>query len=82
MPAADRMATECIESLFDIIERDRTSGPLAKEFLTVKNPAKTQPWQILLARITPGTLPRSIPVFLAQGTTDGQVRPQVTATCM
>ena len=82
MPTVDRLATECIESLFDIIERDRTSGPLAKEFLTVKNPARTQPWQSLLARNTPGTLPRSIPVFLAQGTTDGLVRPQVTASYM
>lgn len=82
MPTVDRLATECIESLFDIIERDRTSGPLAKEFLTVKNPARTQPWQSLLARNTPGTLPRSIPVFLAQGTTDGLVRPQVTMSYM
>ena len=82
IPTVDRLATECIESLFDIIERDRTSGPLAKEFLTIKNPAKTQPWQSLLARNTPGALPRSIPVFLAQGTTDGLVRPQVTASYM
>jgi acetyl esterase/lipase len=82
MPTVDRLATECIESVFDIIERGRTSGPLAKEFLTVKNPAATQPWQSLLARNTPGTLPRSIPVFLAQGTTDGLVQPQVTKDYM
>ena len=82
IPTVDRLATECIESLFDIIERDRTSGPLAKEFLTVKNPARTKPWQSLLARNTPGALPRSSPVFLAQGTTDGLVRPQVTASYM
>jgi hypothetical protein len=41
MSTVDRLATEYIESRFDIIERDRTSGPLAKEFRTVKNPART-----------------------------------------
>ena len=82
MPTVDRLATECIESIFDIFERGRTSGPLAKEFLTVKNPAETPPWQSLLARNTPGTLPPSIPVFLAQGTADGLVRPQVTKDYM
>jgi acetyl esterase/lipase len=82
IPTVDRLATECIESVFDILERGRTSEPLAKEFLTVRNPAATPPWQSLLARNTPGTLPRSIPVFLAQGTTDGLVRPQVTKDYM
>ena len=82
IPTVGRLAMECIESLFDIIERDRTSSPLAGKFLRVKNPARTQPWQSLLARNTPGTLPRSIPVFLAQGTADGLVRPQVTASYM
>jgi Prolyl oligopeptidase family len=82
MPTVDRLATECIESVFDIILRDRTSGPLAKDFLTVADPAKTQPWRSLLLRSTPDVLPRSIPVFLAQGSTDGLVRPQVTMSYM
>lgn len=38
-----------------------------------------QPWRSLLIQNTPGTLPRHIPVFLAQGTTDNVVPPQVTA---
>jgi alpha-beta hydrolase superfamily lysophospholipase len=82
MPTVDRLATECIESVFDIILRDRTSGPLAKDFLTVANPATIEPWKSLLAKNTPGALPASIPVFLAQGTSDGLVRPQVTASYM
>jgi acetyl esterase/lipase len=82
MPVVDRLAEECIESPFDIWIRARTAAPLAKEFLTVKNPAEIEPWHSLLVRNTPGPLPRSVPVFLAQGTSDGLVRPQVTADYM
>ncbi len=79
VPTVNRLAGECIESLFDILERDTTSKPLAREFLAVANPAKLEPWRSLLVRNTPGALPPSIPVFLAQGSTDAIVRPQVTA---
>jgi acetyl esterase/lipase len=82
MPVVNRLATECIESVFDILVRERTSKPLAQDFLTVANPATLEPWHSLLARNTPGVLPRTIPVFLAQGSTDGLVRPQVTRAYM
>lgn len=82
MPTVDRLATECIESLFDIVVRDRTSAPLAKEFLTIANPAAIEPWKSLLTKNTPGALPPQIPLFLAQGTSDGLVRPQVTTNYM
>jgi hypothetical protein len=82
MPTVDRLATECIESIYDILMRDRTSGPLAKDFLTVTNPATLEPWHSLLAENTPGVLPTTLPVFLAQGSTDGLVRPQVTLDYM
>lgn len=82
MPTVDRLAGECIESVFDILLRSETSKPLAQDFLTVANPATLEPWRSLLVRNTPGTLPPSIPVFLAQGSTDGLVRPQVTQAYM
>jgi acetyl esterase/lipase len=78
MPIVDLLAEECIESPFDILERGRTAAPLAKEFLIVKNPAEVEPWRSLLERNTPGPLPPTLPVFLAQGTSDGLVRPEVT----
>jgi alpha-beta hydrolase superfamily lysophospholipase len=78
IPVVDLLAKECIESPFDILERARTAAPLAKEFLIVKNPADVEPWKSLLARNTPGTLSPTIPVFLAQGSGDHLVRPQVT----
>jgi acetyl esterase/lipase len=82
MPAVDRLATECIESAFDILVREETSKPLAQDFLTVANPATLEPWRSLLAHNTPGVLPPAIAVFLAQGSTDGLVRPQVTQAYM
>jgi len=82
MPVVNRLAAECIESPLDIWARARTAAPLEKEFLTVKNPAEIEPWRSLLVRNTPGPLPRSVPVFLAQGTSDHLVRPQVTMDYM
>jgi acetyl esterase/lipase len=82
MPAVDRLATECIESAFDILVREETSKPLAHDFLIVANPATLEPWHSLLVRNTAGVLPPVIPVFLAQGSSDGLVRPQVTQAYM
>ena len=82
MPVVDRLAEECIESPFDIWVRARTAAPLAEKFLIVKNPAEIEPWHSLMVRNTPGLLPRALPIFLAQGTADGLVRPQVTLDYM
>jgi acetyl esterase/lipase len=82
IPVVDRLATECIESAFDILAREETSKPLAQDFLTVANPATLEPWYSLLVSNTPGTLPPALPVFLAQGSADGLVRPQVTKDYM
>jgi alpha-beta hydrolase superfamily lysophospholipase len=78
MPAVDQLAQECIESVFDILARGRTGRPLEQSFLSVANPAAIEPWKSLLAANTPGVLPRSLPIFIAQGTTDALVRPEVT----
>jgi acetyl esterase/lipase len=74
----DRLADECIESIFDIAARRRTERPLEQNFLSVQNIATVEPWRSLAQRNTPGVLPRGIPLFLAQGTTDDLVRPEVT----
>jgi acetyl esterase/lipase len=82
MPTVDRLATECIESVYDILVRGETSKPLAQDFLTVVNPAAIEPWHSLLIHNTPGVLPPELPVFLAQGSADRLVRPQVTQDYM
>jgi pimeloyl-ACP methyl ester carboxylesterase len=82
MPTVDRLSNECIESIFDILERRQTEKPLEQQFLSVPNIAAVQPWRSLAMRNTPGTLPPQTPLFLAQGTTDNIVRPEVTRAYM
>ncbi len=67
MPVVNQLATECIESVFDILLRGETSKPLAQDFLTVANPATLEPWRSLLVRNTPGTLPPSDPGISCAG---------------
>lgn len=82
MPTIDLLAQECIESVFDLETRRITERPLQRNFLSVSSPTDVEPWRSLLARNTPGILPPKIPVFLAQGTTDTIIRPQVTQNYM
>ena len=82
IPTVDRLADECIESIFDIMARRRTEKPLEQNFLSVPNIAVVEPWHLLAVRNTPGPLPSRTPLFLAQGTTDDIVRPEVTRAYM
>jgi alpha-beta hydrolase superfamily lysophospholipase len=82
MPTIDLLAQECIESAFDLETRRITERPLEQNFLSVSRPSDVEPWRSLLARNTPATLPPGVPVFLAQGTTDAIIRPQVTQDYM
>ena len=51
---------------------------MQRRFLAVSNLTQIEPWRTLLARNTVGTLPPSLPIFIAQGENDQTVRPQVT----
>lgn len=82
IPVIDQLVSECIESIYDLIVRRGTGRPLARQFLSTKNLAGTEPWRSLLASNTPGALPPHIPVFLAQGGADELVRPRVTQDYM
>jgi alpha-beta hydrolase superfamily lysophospholipase len=48
----------------------------------MKNFYTTEPWRSLMSENSPGALPPSIPMLLAQGGADGLVRPQVTRDYM
>jgi pimeloyl-ACP methyl ester carboxylesterase len=82
MPVVDHLAEECIESIFDWFVRQRIERPLEQSFLSIKNLATVEPWRSLAMRNTPGPLPSSVPVFLAQGAADELVRPAVTEKYM
>jgi len=82
LPVVDRLAGECIESIYDIMLRRRTARPLAQKFLSVKDFYTVEPWRSLMARNTPGALPPDVAIFLTQGGADELVRPQVTKDYM
>ncbi len=78
MPAINHLAQECVEGPYDLWIRGRTGRIFEQYFLTVDHPGNVEPWHALLLKNTPGTLPPSIPVFLAQGTSDPIIKPEVT----
>jgi acetyl esterase/lipase len=82
LPTIDRLAHDCIESVFDIIIRRRLERPLEHDFLTVANITTVEPWRSLLMSNTPGPLPPDVPIFLSQGLADELVRPTVTQDYM
>jgi len=74
----EAMAHDCIESVAEFEALDKAEKPLTKEQFLKANPAKTEPWESIMKRNTPGQNPAGAPVFLAQGTADTTVRPYIT----
>jgi acetyl esterase/lipase len=77
-PVIDRLTKLCVERWFDMFTRRGPTLALEKSFLRVNNLADEEPWRRLLEENSPGPLPADIPVFLAQGSADGLVRPAIT----
>jgi pimeloyl-ACP methyl ester carboxylesterase len=82
MPAVNRLAETCLESPLDIRPRKAVAQALEQSFLSVPDLTAIQPWRALLAQNTIGTLPPTIPVFLAQGDADTVIPPAVTRDYM
>jgi acetyl esterase/lipase len=82
MSAMGALASRCIERYFDVMTRRGPTRALARSFLKVDNVSDVEPWRSLLRTNTPGMLPTTVPVFLAQGTDDTLVLPAVTRTYM
>ena len=61
---------------------DEVGHLLGVECVTGQGPAKIEPWRSLLKENSTGPLPSNIPVFLAQGTDDQIIRPEVTRDYM
>jgi alpha-beta hydrolase superfamily lysophospholipase len=78
MPAVDALSNECIESLYDILQRRYSQRPLRKQFLSVADVTQLEPWRALIAQNSPGTLPPHVPVLLTQGGADQLVLPAIT----
>jgi len=72
------MARDCIESVADFVALEQAERPLETRRFLKANPTKTQPWEGIMKRNTPGKRRQTAPVFLAQGTADTIVRPEIT----
>lgn len=77
-PAMNALAKECIESVYDLVERKWSGRGLKRQFLSVPEMAEVEPWKRLLRENIPGLPAKSVPIFIAQGQADTLVRPSVT----
>jgi pimeloyl-ACP methyl ester carboxylesterase len=81
MPAFNKVAADCIVSVNQALGLLKDEQPLQRAFLKA-DLTKIEPWRTFIARNTPGHAPHGVPYFLAQGTADDIVRPQITARFM
>jgi acetyl esterase/lipase len=78
MVAFEKMAHDCIESVAEFEAISDAEKPVQNiKFLKI-NPTETEPWRGIMLRNTPGQAPAGAPVFIAQGTADTTVRPEIT----
>lgn len=78
MNVFETMAHDCIESLSEFERLDRAERPLQREPYLKINPTEVEPWKGIMERNSPGQAPAGAPVFIAQGTADTTVRPEIT----
>jgi acetyl esterase/lipase len=78
IPAVDRISENCVLTWGQAFKVAVEEWKLKHTFL-IGDPTTTEPWKGLFAENSPGKAPAGAPVFIAQGTADAVVRPQVTA---
>jgi acetyl esterase/lipase len=78
MPAFEKIARDCIESVAEYEAIDQAEKPLESERFLKIDPTDVEPWRGIMQRNSPGQSPAGAPVFIAQGTADTTVSPDVT----
>jgi acetyl esterase/lipase len=78
VPAFEKTARACIESVAEFEAINKDEHPLQSMQFLKADPSETQPWEGIMLRNTPGQASAGAPVFIAQGTADTTVRPEVT----
>lgn len=73
-----QMAHDCIESLPEFAAIEKAEKPLNRIQFLKADPTETEPWRGIMLKNTPGQAPAGAPVFIAQGTADTTVRPEIT----
>ena len=78
MPAFTQTARGCLTSVAQFEALAKSEKPLQAERFLKIDPTKTEPWRGIMVHNSPGQAPAGAPVFIAQGTADTTVDPQVT----
>ena len=76
--AFEQMAHDCIESIAEFEAIEKAEKPLNQIQFLKADPTEIEPWRGIMQRNTPGQAPAGAPVFIAQGTADTTVPPQIT----
>jgi acetyl esterase/lipase len=74
----ERVAASCIQSISQMLKLLQLAKPLNKAFLKA-DPTTLPAWRELMEKNSTGDAPPGVPVFIAQGTADKNVDPNVTA---
>ncbi len=78
MNVYETMARDCLELVPEFVALDKAERPLQREPYLKVNPTEVEPWKGIMIRNTPGQAAAGAPVFIAQGTADTTVRPEIT----
>jgi acetyl esterase/lipase len=78
MSAFEQMAHDCIESVPEFLAIETAEKPLNQVQFLKADPTEIEPWREIMLRNTPGQTSAGAPVFIAQGTADTTVRPEIT----
>ena len=73
----EKVGESCIQSVSQMLRLLKLAWPLKKEFLKA-DPTTLPAWRELMEKNSTSTAASGVPVFLAQGTGDKTVRPQIT----
>jgi acetyl esterase/lipase len=73
----EKVAQSCIQSISQMLRALKLSRPLKKTFLRA-DPTEVPAWRALMDENSPGRVPIGVPVFIAQGTGDTTVKPDIT----
>lgn len=73
----EKVAESCIQSISQMLQTLKLAQPLKKAFLK-GDPTEMPAWRDLMQKNSPGQIPIKVPVFIAQGTGDVTVKPDIT----
>ena len=73
----EKVAGSCIQSMSQMLKLLKLAKPLKKAFLKA-DPTTVPAWRELMEKNSPGQAPPGVPVFIAQGTGDVTVKPDIT----